>query len=123
MLSSSPDFVRVGGILRRFGDIAVAVVAGLVAAGTILALLMIGSFEALIASTYGRLVLLKVSLFAALLGLAALNKLQLTPGVLSGEHAAVQNLRRSIIAEMTVASAILTVTAAFTTVVGPPALE
>ena len=74
MVSKSADFTRVGTILRRFGDIAFVVVSSLVAAGVILALLMLGSLEALLSSSYGQLILIKVTLVAVLLALAALNK-------------------------------------------------
>lgn len=119
-LTSSLEFPRVGAILRRFGNIAVIVVPGLIAAGLILLWLLLGSVEAVFASAYGRLVLLKLAFVAGLLTLAAVNKLRLTPGVEAGDRTAVANLRWSIAGEMAVAAAILVVTAALTTVVGPP---
>jgi putative copper export protein len=69
------------------------------------------------------LVLVKLAFVAGLLTLAAVNKLRLTPGVAAGDPTAVVNLRRSIAGEMTIAAAILVVTASFTTLVGPPELE
>ena len=57
---------------------------------------------------------------ALLLALAAMNKLRLTPALLAGDKTAIAKLRRSIGAEMSLGALILLVTAAFTTVVGPP---
>ncbi len=122
-IASSPEFSRVGAILKRFGNIAALVVPGLIAAGLILLWLLLGSLEAIFTSTYGRLVLLKLAFVAGLLMLAAINKLRLTSGVAAGDPAAVASLRWSIAGEMALAAAILLVTAAFTTVVGPPEME
>ncbi len=122
-LTSSPELPRVGAILRRFGDIAAFVVPGLIAAGLILLWLLLGTVEAVFASAYGRLVLLKLAIVAGLLTLATVNKLRLTPGVEAGDPVAVKSLRWSIAGEMALAAAILVVTATFTTVVGPPELE
>ena len=122
-IASSPQHSRVGAILERFGNIAILAVGTLVAAGAVVLWLLLGTVEAIFASAYGRLVLLKLALVAGLLTLAAINKLRLTPGVAAGDRAAVARLRRSIAGEMTLAAAILVVTAAFTTVVGPPELE
>jgi copper resistance protein D len=122
-IASSSEFSRVGAVLKRFGDIAVFLVGTLVAAGAILLWLVLGSVEALFVSPYGRLVLLKLTFVAAVLTLAAVNKLRLTPGVTAGDRGAVAGLRWSIAGEMALAAAILVVTATFTTVVGPPELE
>jgi putative copper export protein len=122
-ISSSTEFARVGAVLKRFGDIAAFIVPGLILAGVAMLWLLLGSLEAVFASAYGRLVLLKLAFVAGLLTLAAVNKLHLTPGVAAGDPAAVVNLRRSIAGEMMLAAAILVVTATFTTVVGPPELE
>lgn len=74
-------------------------------------------------SPYGQFVLVKLLLVALLLALAAVNKLRLTPLLVAGDQSAIGRLRRSIRAEMTFAALILLVTAAFTTVVGPPELR
>jgi putative copper export protein len=122
-IASSPEFSRIGAILRRFGSIAVFIVPGLIAVGLILLWLLLGSLEAIFTSEYARLVLLKLSFVAGLLMLAAVNKLHLTPGVAAGNRAAAARLRWSIAGEMILAAAILLVTAIFTTAVGPPEME
>lgn len=119
-IASNLEFSRIGAILRRFGSIAVFIVPGLIVAGLVLLWLLLGSLEAIFTSEYGRLVLLKLSFVAGLLTLAAINKLRLTPGVTAGNRAAAARLRWSIAGEMILATAILLVTAIFTTAVGPP---
>ncbi len=122
-IAASPDAVRVGGVLRRFGTIAVFGVVSLILVGATLLWLLLGSLDALLFSDYGRLVLIKLFLVAGLLALAAVNKLRLTPAVAAGDRAAVMTLRRSIAGEMALVAAILIATATFTTIVGPPELE
>jgi putative copper export protein len=122
-LATGPDPARVGSILKRFGDVAVVVIASLIAAGGVLLWLLLGSVEATVSSPYGRLVLVKLAFVAGLLALAAFNKVRLTPGVAAGDRTAVAALRWSIMCEIALAACILTVTATFTTVVGPPELE
>ena len=122
-IASDPEFSRAGIILRRFGSIAAFIVPGLIAAGLVMLWLLLGSLEAIFTSEYGRLVLLKLAFVAGILTLAAVNKLRLTPGVVAGSQAAAARLRWSIAGEMTLATAILIVTAIFTTAVGPPEMD
>lgn len=122
-LAASRDNVRVGALLRQFGRLAVGFVGTLVSVGLLLLWLLIGSVEALLTSDYGRLVLSKLAVVAALLGLAAINKLRLTPAVERSEPNAASRLRWSIAGEMLAVAAILVITATFTTVTGPPQLE
>lgn len=122
-IASNPEFSRIGTILRRFGSIAVIIVPGLIAAGLVLLWLLLGSLEAIFTSDYGRLLLIKLAFVAVILTLAAVNKLRLTPGVAAGSPAAAARLRWSIAGEMTLATAILLVTATLTTAVGPPEME
>lgn len=104
----------------RFGKIALRVVGLLIAAGAALLWNLIRGPSDLWTSGYGLMVIGKLVLVALLLGLAGLNKLYLTPLLLRGHPRAAQSLARSIKAEMFLAALILLVTAAFTTVTGPP---
>ena len=70
----SPDGA---GVLHHFGTVAAFAVAILILAGTALAYLLSGSLAALFGTAYGLGLLLKVAIVAALLGLAALNKVRL----------------------------------------------
>jgi putative copper export protein len=113
------DPARSAALARRFGNIALWLVALLVAAGAVVLAQLLGSVSDLWRSDYGRLVSLKIALVAALLACAALNKLWLAPALATGGERAAAGLRRSIAVEMGLAAGILLVTAFFTSVVGP----
>jgi putative copper resistance protein D len=104
----------------RFGKIAIGAVGLLIAAGAGLLWILIRSVSDLWISGYGLMVLGKLALVAFLLGVAALNRLYLTPRLMSADPRGTRNLARSIKAEMFLACLILLVTAAFTTIAGPP---
>ena len=122
-LAVGTDLPRIAAVMKRFGDLAAYGVPALLLAGAALLWIMLGSPFAVLESTYGQLLFAKVMLFAALLGIAAFNKFRLTPRLAAGRPAALRSFQRSIAAEITLVLAILVATAAFTTVVGPPALE
>jgi putative copper export protein len=98
-------------------------VGALAAAGAVLLWLLLGGFGALWGSAYGRCAMLKLALVACLLSLAAFNKWRLTPRLAAGDALALKALRLSICVEMILGAAILGVTAALTTLTGPPALD
>lgn len=123
LVARRDDTARVAAAAVRFGRMAVVVVSALIVAGVWLLSMLLGGVSELWSSGYGRWLTLKLGLVACLLGFAAYNKLGLTPRLSAGDSSAVRGLRRSISAEMILASLILTVTAAFTTLTGPPALE
>ncbi len=107
----------------RFGAAAIIVVGGLVAAGVSLLWMLLGHVAELWTSAYGRCVMLKLAFVAGLLCLAAFNKLRLTPRLRAGDARAARSLRASIRLELLLGIMILTVTAALTTLTGPPALD
>ena len=123
MVARDGDLAKIGAASARFGAVAVFVVIGMVAAGATLLWLLLGGFGDLPGSAYGRFAALKLALVAGLLCLAAFNKLRLTPRLLHGDAGAVRSLRTSIRFELLFGALILTVTAALTTLAGPPALE
>lgn len=116
------DLPRIAATTARFGAAAVFVVGGLMAAGVTLLWMLLGGFTALWGSTYGRYATFKLAFVACLLCLAAFNKLRLTPRLCAGDARALRSLRSSIRLELSLGAVILTVTAALTTVTGPPAL-
>ena len=77
-------------VLNRFSHAAIFVVAMLVLSGLALAIVQLESFGALIDSQYGIILSIKLTLVAALLGLAALNRYRLTPALATdpNEHPA-----------------------------------
>lgn len=100
--------------VRRFSRLAVPAVALLAAGGGALAAVQVASPAALPGTRYGQLVVAKLLLFAALLGLAAWNRNRLTPALAGGLPGAADWLRRTITAEAVIGVAILAVTAVLT---------
>jgi copper transport protein len=68
-------------VLLRFSRIAVPVVGALVLSGFGLAIVQLESFGALIGTRYGIILLVKLTLVAILLGLAAMNRYLVTPAI------------------------------------------
>jgi putative copper resistance protein D len=64
---------------ERFSVLGIVSVATLFATGIVNAWILVGSFNALFATQYGRLLMLKIFLFAIMLAFAAVNRLALTP--------------------------------------------
>jgi putative copper resistance protein D len=122
-LTYGDDLPRIATIMKRFGKIAVVFVGGLIATGSLLLVVLLETPAALATTDYGRMLAVKLVVVAALLGLAALNKFALTPALLRGDKTAPVRLRTSITAELALAIIVLTVTAFFTALSGPPALE
>jgi len=112
---------RLGRIAARFGRIALFAVGLLVLAGGLLLGILSGWSLAVFDAAYGRFFVMKLVLVALLMGLAALNKLRLTPAILAGAEDAPARLARSIRFEIALVLLILLVTATLTTVTGPQA--
>lgn len=110
---------QIAAAAARFGKLALRVVALLLAAGVSLLLILISPAQ-LLASDYGRLMSIKLLAVAVLLGLAAWNKLHLTPRLLGRQARAAVLFRRALAAEISVGAFILMITAAFTSLTGPP---
>ncbi len=117
------DVPRLAHVTARFGILAPYVVGVMLAAALGLLWMMLGGVAPLWSSDYGRIAMLKAGLVAALLCLAAFNKLRLTPRLLAGDAAAAGSLDISVRVELLMGVLILAVTAALTTITGPPALD
>jgi copper transport protein len=76
----SDDLPRV---LKQFSAIAIPLVGLLVLSGLALAIIQLGSLRALIETSYGVILSIKLVLVILLLGLAALNRFLLTPAVIA----------------------------------------
>jgi copper resistance protein D len=120
VIAAGGDEPQIAAAAERFGKIALRVVALLLAAGASLLWMLIGSAGQFWRSDYGTMMIVKLSAVALILGLAAWNKLSLTPRLLRRQASAVTSFRRSVSAEMFFGALILTVTAALTTLSGPP---
>jgi copper transport protein len=99
---ADPD--ELGVILPVWSDWAAASVAALVLAGTASALVQIGSVGALLHTTYGKLVLVKVGLLAVVLVVAAFSRRLVRRGVKDDEgvpdRTVGARLRRTVLAEV-----------------------
>lgn len=107
--------------LPHFSQIGYVAVALLMITGTVNTIMLVGSVSALIGTPYGRLLLLKIALFLAMVGLALVNRFRLTPRLAGGETAqgSVRALCRSVVAEQALGLAVLAVVAVLGT--WPPA--
>jgi putative copper resistance protein D len=105
-------------IMHRFGRYALFVVAGLSLAGVVLAWQLLESWQTLITTPYGQILLGKLFLVSLILLLAAWHKLRLTPKLLHDSKAG-KDLANSIGLESVLALSILFVTACLTTLTGP----
>lgn len=104
--------------LDRFSRVGTIAVAVIVATGIVNCLAVVGfpHFTRLPLTDYGKLLIVKLLLFAAMLALAALNRWRLTPALGVAVHndnpaSALAGLRRSLLAEGSAALAILAVVA------------
>ncbi|MGQ2907028.1 MAG: copper resistance CopC/CopD family protein [Aliihoeflea sp.] len=105
--------------LERFSTFIPFAIAGLIAAGIVLAVIQVETPAALVDTAYGRLFLAKLGCLAALFALAAVNRWRLTRPALAGDtHALV----RSIAAETLVVLVILAIAAGWRFTPPPRAL-
>jgi len=105
-------------ITRRFSALSLLVVGVLAATGLVNSYFLVGSFRALIASGYGRLLMLKVFLFLIMIGLGAWNLLRLKPRFTFAsersdqQRAALHKLIRNVIAELCLGTLIVLIVGA-----------
>ncbi len=109
--------------LPHFSQMGYVAVALIVLTGTVNGMMLVGSLKALVETPYGRLLMLKIALFIAMVGLALINRFRLVPRLRDGTTAIVplRTLYRSVIAEQALGLAILAVVALLGT--WPPAIE
>jgi putative copper resistance protein D len=65
----------------RFSTLGMVGVAALILSGIVNALILVGSFRALLVTDYGQLLLLKIVAFVVMIGFAAVNRFWLTPQI------------------------------------------
>lgn len=111
---------------ERFSTLGVIAVGAIVASGAVNAWYLVGGWAALVTTDYGRLLCLKLLLFAVVLGLAAHNRNALRPRIAAdpaGPEAAValRRLWRNAVAELCLGVAILVVVGALG--MTPPAVH
>jgi putative copper resistance protein D len=111
---SAPLRAAAGGVVRRFSSLGLASVATLLATGAVNAWYTVGSFPALLGTDYGRLLVLKLALFGAMLALAAANRLRHAPRMSAASESAapLRALQRNSIAEAVLGLAAVGIAAA-----------
>ena len=118
LLSFSSNISFIQSRVKAFGDKAVLIVFGLITAGGYMLFEIFASISEMFSSSYGLVILFKLSLVIAILGIAAINRIKLTPDLVSQNG--VNLFRQSVKIEILVAICILIVTTYLSTVVGPP---
>jgi copper resistance protein D len=107
-----------GAIIRRFSALSLLVVAALAATGLTNSYFLVGSLRALVATGYGRLLMLKVLLFVIMIGFGACNLLRFKPQLaLANKQNAKQRdvlrkLMRNVIAELCIGTLIVLIVGA-----------
>jgi putative copper resistance protein D len=109
--------------LPHFSHMGYAAVGLVTLTGTVNSLFLVGSFHALIMTPYGRLLMLKVALFATMVTLALVNRFRFLPrlGDTASATMPLRALFRSVIAEQALGLAILGVVSVLGT--WPPAIH
>jgi putative copper resistance protein D len=115
LASSSSTYASAADVGHRFGVVASASVPVLIIVGGYMGYQLVGSFTALVGTSYGQAMIIKVLLVGLLLGLAAANKLRFIPALRTGDPAAANYLSKSIRVEWIVILAVLGMTAVLTT--------
>ena len=105
-------------VIENFSAIAAWLVPIIFVAGLGMSVLLLEELDNLW-TAYGVSLLAKVSGFAALMGLATLNKWRLGPAIAAGHAPALRNFQRSVVAEWSLIVAVLVVTAIMTGLFSP----
>lgn len=112
MLGSAQPIDAAARIARRFSSLGVVSVTALVLSGCLNSWYLVGDVPALIGTEYGRLLLVKLSLVAIMVTLAAINRLSLTPRVEGRSQSALRALRRNAVLEIAAGIGVVTVVGA-----------
>lgn len=109
------DHQEAARLSHRFGQQAAIIVPILIGVGAGFAYLLLGSLQAVLTTAYGQMLLVKLAIVAAVLGIAALNKLRLVPALEAQAVSADSRFRSSLRWEALVFIAIFAATALLTT--------
>ncbi|WP_305789230.1 copper resistance CopC/CopD family protein [Symbioplanes lichenis] len=110
---------ELGAILPIWSRWAATAVAALIVAGSVSALIEVSSFQGLIDSTYGRLILVKIGLAALVVGVAAFSRKLVREQ--AGERPGI--LRRAVFVELAITAVVLGVTSALVQISPPRTAE
>jgi copper resistance protein D len=102
----------------RFSLMGAVCVGIIFATGSVNGWFLVGNAKALIGTDYGRLLLVKIALFAAMVAIAAINRFQLTPLIQNNPATAPRSLRRNALIEAAFGLAVVGIVAVLGTL--PP---
>jgi copper resistance protein D len=110
----------------RFSILGILSVGTLVATGIVNTYYLAGSLPALLHTDYGRLLLIKIALFMAMVAIATVNRFRLTPQLLqqasiAGSREALRQLRRNAAIEVLAGAIVIAIVAVLGTM--PPAIH
>ena len=115
LASSSKTHVSAADVGHQFGLVASFTVPLLIVVGAYMGYQLVGSFNALVETSYGQALIIKVLLVGGLLGFAAANKLRFIPALRLGDPVAAVHLSKSIYLEWFIILTVLGTTAVLTT--------
>jgi putative copper export protein len=118
LVSSRQGPQTVGPLVQAFTAVATWLVPGILLAGLVLTVALVPGV-AVFRQPYGQLLIAKLTGFAALMALAALNKWRLGPAISRGDGTALLRFRRSVAAEAWLIVGVLAATAVMTTFFSP----
>ncbi len=107
--------VFVSSITQRFSQVNFVMIGIIGATGVVNSWLLVSTFDAVLTSTYGRLLLLKLMLFAAMIALGAVNRYRLRPRLMpdSGKsYRALRALKRNVKFELCAGVAVILIVGA-----------
>ena len=96
---ADPGATGAGAVVARFSGVAALALAAVAAAGVALSYTQVRTLDALTSTTYGRLLIAKVSLVALVAALGGWNRFRLIPSLPSAPKAATSRLRRIVVVE------------------------
>jgi len=109
--------------LRRFSAVGFATVLLIVASGLLNSWFLVGSIHALLGTTYGQVLIVKVSFFLGMIALALFNRLRLMPRLAQADHA--ERSLRLLLWSVAVEQVLAVLVVASVSVLGtlPPAMD
>ncbi|MGX6605951.1 copper resistance CopC/CopD family protein [Micromonosporaceae bacterium Da 78-11] len=111
---------ELGAILPIWSRWAASAVSALIVAGTVQALIEVSSFDGLVSTTYGRLILVKVALAVCVVAVAWFSRRLVKARTAEGEP---RGLRRVVFVELAITAVVLGVTSALVQIAPPRTAE
>ena len=106
--SADPDrWAEASRLTRRFSAASLFAVGLLTATGLVASWCLLGSIGALFTTAYGRVLAVKLALFAAMVGLGAVNRSVLTPRLSADGPATARLLRRTVALEIVLSTGVV----------------